>query len=74
LARQAERGAKEETESLEQLGRRLDALDRRLDDIDSMVSAIAERAMNRPLSVTITCPNCGRIIEIGMVGSPKMMK
>jgi hypothetical protein len=60
--------------SLEQLKLRLDALDRRLDDIDSMVSAIAERAMKRPLSITVKCPNCGRIVEIGIVGNEKMMK
>jgi hypothetical protein len=39
-----------------------------------MVTALAERAMKRPLSVTITCPNCGRTVEIGMVGSEKMMR
>lgn len=59
---------------LEQLKLRLDALDRRLDDIDTIVNAVAERAMKRPLSLTIQCPNCGRIVEIGIVGSEKMMK
>jgi predicted nucleic acid-binding Zn-ribbon protein len=74
LAQETERGLKEATANLEQLKHRLDALDRRLDDIDTMVSAIAERAMKRPLSLTIQCPNCGRIVEIGIVGSEKMMK
>jgi len=49
--------------------RRLDALDQRLDAIDTMVTTLAERMLKRPLSVTITCPNCGRIIEIAMVGN-----
>lgn len=74
MAQETERGSKEVTANLAQLKLRLDALDRRLDDIDSMVSAIAERAMKRPLSLTIQCPNCGRIVEIGIVGSEKMMK
>ena len=74
MARKAERAIEDRELNLEQLKRRLDILDRRLDDIDSMVSAIAERAMKRPLSVMIQCPNCGRVIEIGMVGSEKMMK
>jgi hypothetical protein len=74
LAQETERGSKEVTANLAQLKLRLDALDRRLDDIDSMVTAIAERAMKRPLSLTIQCPNCGRIVEIGIVGSEKMMK
>ena len=74
MAQKTERIAKEEEIKIDQLKRRLDALDRRLDDIDTMVSAIAERAMKRPLNVMIKCPNCGRIIEIGIVGSEKMMK
>ena len=74
MAQRTERITKEEELNIEQLKRRLDALDRRLDDIDSMVSAIAERAMKRPLSVMLKCPSCGRTIEIGMVGSEKMVK
>jgi len=74
LAQETEREAKEEEPGLEQIKRRLDNLDQRLDNIDTMVTALAERAMKRPLSVTITCPNCGQTIEIGMVGSEKMMR
>ncbi len=74
MAQRTEREAKEEELSLEQMKRRLDTLDQRLDNIDTMVTALAERAMKRPLSVTITCPNCGQIIELGMVGSEKMMR
>lgn len=64
---------KEEGLSLEQLRRHLDTLDQRLDNIDTMVTALAERAMKRPVSLTITCHNCGKTIEIAMVGSEKMM-
>ena len=60
--------------SLEQVKKRLDTLDQRLDAIDTMVTAIAERMMNRPLSVAVTCPSCGQIIEIAMVGNEKMMR
>lgn len=74
MAQETERKSKEEEISLEQIKRHLDTLDQRLDNIDTMVTALAERAMKRPLSVTITCPNCAQIIEIGMVGSEKMMK
>lgn len=72
MAQEAEMELKEEGLSLEQLRRHLNTLDQRLDNIDTMVSALAERAMKRPLSVTITCPNCGQTIEIAMVGSEKM--
>jgi DNA repair exonuclease SbcCD ATPase subunit len=65
---------REEELSLEQIKRHLDSLEQRLDAIDTMVTAVAERIVKQPLSVTITCPNCGRILEIGIVGSEKMMR
>jgi len=69
-------GAKvtEEDLSPDQIKKRLDALDQRLDAIDTMVTAVAERMMSRPLSVTVTCPSCGQIIEIAIVGNEKMMR
>jgi len=60
--------------SPERLKKRLDSLEARFDSIDSMVTAVAERIVKQPLGVTITCPNCGRIIEIGVVGNEKMMR
>jgi hypothetical protein len=46
-------------------------LDQRLDSIDSMVTAVAERVMNQPLALNITCPHCGKNIEITILGSQK---
>lgn len=48
---------------------RLDAFDRRLDNIDSMVTAVAERVMSRPLVITATCPHCGKNMEIALIGT-----
>ena len=53
---------------------RIDALDRRLDNIDSMVTAVAERVMNRPLIINATCPNCGKNMEIAVIGTSKPTK
>ena len=64
----------EEELSIEQLKKRLDNLDARLDAIDSMVTAVAERIVMRPLRLEIACPNCGKIIEIGVVGDEKMLR
>jgi len=50
---------------------RQEMLDERLDNIDSMVTAVAERIMSRLVSVVITCPHCGKEIEIALVGSQK---
>lgn len=74
MAERSRNEVKEEELSLEQVKRRLDNLDQRLDSIDTMVTALAERMLKRPLNVTITCPNCGRSIELSMVGSEKMTR
>jgi hypothetical protein len=45
--------------------------DRRLDNIDSIVSVVAERVMKQPLTINVTCPNCGQKIEIALIGVEK---
>ena len=57
-----------------QLEARIDALDRRLDNIDSMVTAVAERVMSRPMVITATCPHCGKNMEIALIGTQKPTK
>ena len=61
----------EEIASIEKLSQRLDMLDRRLDDIDSMVSAVIERVMSQPLNVSITCPHCGKSVEVALIGNKR---
>ena len=61
----------EQTLDIERVKRRLDMLDQRLDNIDSMVTAVAERVMNQPITLNITCPYCGKDIEIAIVGNQK---
>lgn len=64
----------EEALDSEQIKKRLDMLDQRLDSIDSMVSAVVERVMNRPITLTVTCPHCGENVEIAVIGSEKPKK
>lgn len=78
LRRRPEKPADDRGESTDQndaviqkLGDRIDALDRRLDNIDSMVTAVAERVMSRPMTINITCPHCGKNIEINLIGNQK---
>jgi len=61
----------EQTLDIERVRQRLDMLDQRLDNIDSMVTAVAERIMNQPITLNITCPYCGKNIEITIIGSEK---
>ena len=56
---------------IEKIKRRLDMLDQRLDTIDSMVTAIAERVTRQPISFSVTCPRCGKQIEIAVIGNEK---
>ncbi len=58
-------------EDMERLKQRLDILDHRLDNIDSVVSAVAERVMQQPVTLIISCPHCGKNLEIGIIGSEK---
>lgn len=63
--------AAENREDVERLKKHLDVLDQRLDNIDSMVTAVAERVMNRPLTLHLNCPNCGKNVEVDLIGSTK---
>ena len=60
-----------QAQDIERIKQRLDALDNRLDNIDSVVSAVAERVMKQPISLIMTCPHCGKHIEIAIIGSEK---
>ena len=66
--------SKEEVSDIEHVKRRLDMLDRRLDPIDSMITAVAERVMDQPITLNITCPHCGKNIEIAIIGKEKPSK
>ena len=57
--------------SIDKLNKRLDMLDQRLDNIDSVVSAVVERVMSQPLTIGVTCPNCGKSTEITIIGNVK---
>lgn len=63
--------AQEQAQAFERLKRRIDMLDHRLDDVDSVVSAVVERVMKQPMSFSITCPHCGKNIEIALSGIQK---
>jgi hypothetical protein len=58
----------------EDIKRHLDMLDQRLDNIDSIVSAVAERVMNQPIVINVTCPHCGNEVEVSVIGSMKPRK
>ncbi len=64
----------EQALDVERIKKRLDMLDHRLDNIDSMVTAVAERVMRQPITLGITCPHCGKNIEITLLGSEKPMR
>ena len=63
--------AQEQALDLESIKRHLDMMDQRLDNIDSIVTAVAERVMNQPITLNITCPHCGNNIEISVIGNTK---
>jgi dihydroorotate dehydrogenase len=58
-------------DNLEKIEKRIDSLDSRLDNIDSIVSAVAERVMQQPITLNVTCSHCGHKIEIAIIGTEK---
>lgn len=68
---EADSAGKEQVLDIEHFKKRLDMLDQRLDNIDSIVTAVAERVMKQPLTLNLTCSNCGQNIEIALIGTEK---
>jgi len=68
---QAESALRKQDQEIEQLKRQIEMLDQRLDNIDSMVTAVAERIMSRPVTFNVTCSHCGKDIEIAILGTTK---
>ncbi len=56
---------------IQRLQRQLEMLDNRLDNIDSMVTAVAERVMSQLVTLNLSCPHCGKNIEIAVVGNQR---
>ena len=63
--------AEEQALDIKHIKERMDMFDQRLDNIDSMVTAVAERVMSQLITLNITCPHCGKNVEIAIVGSQK---
>jgi hypothetical protein len=60
-----------EGSDFDRLKQRVEIMDDRLDNIDSVLTAVAERVMKQPISITLNCPHCGKNIEISLVGQQK---
>ena len=70
-ADEAKVSGEETSADVERIVKRLDMLDRRLDNVDSIVSAVAERVMQQPITLNVTCSKCGQKIEIAIIGTEK---
>jgi hypothetical protein len=60
-----------DTPDVERLKQRLEMMDERLDNIDSVLTAVAERIMKQPVTIILSCPHCGKNIEVALVGQQK---
>ncbi len=64
----------ESSQEIDRLHKRFNLLDQRLDNLDTMVTAVVERVMSQPISLNVTCPRCGHIMEIILSGVHKPKK
>jgi hypothetical protein len=72
LSNEAKMGSSgSDASDIERLKKRIELLDERLDNIDSVLTAVAERIMKQPISITLNCPHCGKNIEVALVGQQK---
>ena len=55
----------------EQMKKRVEMLDKRLDNIDSVVTALVERVMRQPVTIEVTCPKCGSVVQILLTSNIK---
>jgi hypothetical protein len=72
LANETKPGASSrEASDFERLKQKVEIMDERLDNIDSVLSAVAERIMKQPITINLSCPHCGKDIEVALVGQQK---
>ncbi len=64
-------GSNRDLSEVERLKQKIEIMDERLDNIDSVLTAVAERIMKQPVSINLSCPHCGKNIEIALVGQQK---
>jgi len=64
-------GLNRDLSEMDRIKKRMELMDERLDNIDSVLTAVAERIMKQPMSINLSCPHCGKNIEISLVGQQK---
>ena len=57
---------------IEQMNRQLRILDERLDNMDSVITSLVQRVMHQPLTLEISCPKCGQIIQINITSNARL--
>lgn len=66
--------SREESAEVDRIRKRIELLDQRLDNLDTMVTAVVERVMSQPISLSVTCPRCGHVMDIVLSGVHKPKK
>ena len=71
MANESKTASGREISDFERLKQRVEIMDMRLDNIDSVLTAVAERIMKQPVTINLSCPHCGKNIEVALVGQQK---
>jgi len=59
-------------QAMQQVNRRLNMLDGRLDNMDSILTALVEKVMHQPVTLEISCPKCGQVIQVNITSNVRL--
>ena len=59
-------------QAMQQVKRRLNMLDERLDNMDSILTTLVERVMHQPVTLEVSCPKCGQVIQVNITSNIRL--
>lgn len=59
-------------QAMQQVKRRLNMLDERLDNMDSILTTLVEKVMHQPVTLEVSCPKCGQVIQVNITSNVRL--
>jgi len=59
-------------QAMQQMKRHLNMLDERLDHMDSILTTLVEKVMHQPVTLELSCPKCGQVIQVNITSNVRL--